>query len=410
MKIQHQIGNMSGSPSTGPGASSMKSASKQRPYGLGTRAIHAGQSPDPSTGAIMTPIYATSTYVQQSPGKHKGYEYSRTQNPTRMAYERCVADLEGGVAGFAFSSGLAAAATVLDLLDSGSHVIAMDDLYGGSYRLFERVRRRSAGLDFSFIDLNDAQALKAVLRPNTRMIWAETPTNPMLKLVDLAKVVAFAKKHGLILVVDNTFCSPMVQCPFEFGADLVLHSATKYLNGHSDMVGGVVVAADKELAERMAFLQNSVGAIAGPFDAFLAMRGLKTLHLRMRQHCASALELAGWLEKHPAVERVIYPGLKSHPQHALAKRQMHGFGGIISIEIKGGLKKARRMLERCELFALAESLGGVESLIEHPAIMTHASVPPANRKRLGISDGLVRLSVGVEDISDLRAELALALA
>jgi cystathionine gamma-lyase len=377
--------------------------------GLGTRAIHAGQHPDPSTGAIMTPIYATSTYVQESPGKHKGYEYSRTQNPTRMAYERCVADLEGGVAGFAFASGLAAAATVLDLLDSGSHVIAMDDLYGGTYRLFEKVRRRSAGLDFTFIDLNDSAAMKAALKPNTRMIWAETPTNPMLKLVDLAKVAAFAKKHGLILVVDNTFCSPMIQRPLEFGADLVLHSATKYLNGHSDMVGGIVVAGSKDMAEQMGFLQNSVGAVAGPFDSFLAMRGLKTLHLRMKAHCASALELARWLEKHPAVERVIYPGLQSHPQHALAKRQMDGFGGIITIEVKGGLKKARRMLERCELFALAESLGGVESLIEHPAIMTHASVPAVNRKRLGISDGLIRLSVGVEDIADLRAELTYAL-
>ena len=387
----------------------MKNRSKSESHGLGTRAIHAGQHPDPSTGAIMTPIYATSTYVQESPGKHKGYEYSRSQNPTRMAYERCVADLEGGVAGFAFASGLAAAATVLDLLDSGSHVIAMDDLYGGTYRLFEKVRRRSAGLDFSFLDLNDSAAMKAALKPNTKMIWAETPTNPMLKLVDLAKVAAFAKKHGLILVVDNTFCSPMIQRPLEYGADLVLHSATKYLNGHSDMVGGIVVAGSKEIAEQMGFLQNSVGAVAGPFDSFLAMRGLKTLHLRMKAHCESALELAKWLEKHPAVERVIYPGLKSHPQHALAKRQMDGFGGIISIEVKGGLKKARRMLERCKLFALAESLGGVESLIEHPAIMTHASVPAANRKRLGISDGLIRLSVGVEDIEDLRAELADAL-
>ena len=377
--------------------------------GLGTRAIHAGQGPDPSTGAIMTPIYATSTYVQSSPGVHQGYEYSRTQNPTRMAYERCVASLEGGTSGFAFASGLAAASTVLDLLDSGDHVIAMDDLYGGTYRLFERVRRRSAGLDFSFVDLNDAKALKAALKPNTRMIWAETPTNPMLKLVDLAKVAAFAKKHGLLLVVDNTFCSPMVQRPLEFGADLVLHSATKYLNGHSDMVGGIVVASSDELAERMAFLQNSVGAVAGPFDAFLAMRGLKTLHLRMRQHCESALELARWLDRHPAVERVIYPGLKSHPQHALARRQMHGFGGIVTIEVKGGLRKARRMLERCHLFSLAESLGGVESLIEHPAIMTHASVPPANRKRLGISDALVRLSVGVEDLGDLKDELSRAL-
>ncbi|HEY3520754.1 MAG TPA: PLP-dependent aspartate aminotransferase family protein [Rhodanobacteraceae bacterium] len=376
---------------------------------LATRAIHAGQSPDPSTGAIMTPIYATSTYVQQSPGVHQGYEYSRTQNPTRMAWERCVADLEGGVAGFAFASGMAATATVLDLLDSGSHVIAMDDLYGGSYRLFERVRRRSAGLDFGFVDLNDASALKAALKPNTRMIWAETPTNPMLKLVDLEKVSAFAKKHDLLLAVDNTFCSPMVQRPIESGADIVVHSATKYLNGHSDMVGGIAVAANEELAERMAFLQNSVGAVAGPFDAFLALRGVKTLALRMRAHCQNALELARWLEKHPAIERVIYPGLKSHPQHALAKRQMDGFGGIVTIVVKGGLKKARRMLERCELFALAESLGGVESLIEHPAIMTHASVPPENRKRLGISDGLVRLSVGVEELADLKDELAHAL-
>jgi cystathionine gamma-lyase len=383
---------------------------KSTKHGLGTRAIHAGQSPDPSTGAIMVPIYATSTYVQSSPGVHKGYEYSRTQNPTRMAYERCIADLEGGTQGYAFASGLGGAATVLDLLDSGSHVIAMNDLYGGSYRLFERVRRRSAGLDFTFLDLNDAAALKAALKPNTRMIWAETPTNPMLTVVDLAKVGAFARKHGLIFVVDNTFCSPILQRPLEYGADLVLHSATKYLNGHSDMVGGVVVAGDnKALAEQMAFLHNSVGAVAGPFDSFLAMRGLKTLHLRMRAHCAGASILAAWLEKHPAVERVIYPGLKSHPQYALAKRQMDGPGGIISIEVKGGLRKARRVLERCKLFALAESLGGVESLIEHPAIMTHASVPPANRKKLGISDGLIRLSVGVEDIADLRTELSAAL-
>jgi len=379
--------------------------------GLGTRAIHAGQSPDPSTGAIMVPIYATSTYVQRSPGVHQGYEYSRTQNPTRMAYERCVADLEGGRAGYAFASGLGAASTVLDLLDSGSHVIAMDDLYGGSYRLFERVRRRSAGLDFTFIDLNDAAALKVALKPNTRMIWAETPTNPMLKLVELGKLGSFARKHGLILVVDNTFCSPILQRPLEHGAHLVLHSATKYLNGHSDMVGGVVVAGDdQELVEQMGFLQNSVGAVAGPFDSFLAMRGLKTLHLRMRAHCDNASELAHWLRKHPAIERVIYPGLSSHPQFALAKRQMDGPGGIITIEVKGGLRRARRVLERCHLFALAESLGGVESLVDHPAIMTHASVPPANRRKLGISDGLIRLSVGVEDVEDLRAELAAALA
>jgi cystathionine gamma-lyase len=382
-----------------------------RTPGLGTRAIHAGQSPDPSTGAIMVPIYATSTYVQSSPGVHQGYEYSRTQNPTRMAYERCVADLEGGRAGYAFASGLAAASTVLDLLDSGSHVIAMDDLYGGSFRLFERVRRRSAGLDFTFLDLNDAAALKAALKPNTRMIWAETPTNPMLKLVDLVKLGAFARKHGLILVVDNTFCSPILQRPLEHGAHLVLHSATKYLNGHSDMVGGVVVAGDdQELVDKMGFLQNSVGAVAGPFDSFLAMRGLKTLHLRMRAHCANASELATWLSRHPAIEKVIYPGLKSHPQYALARRQMDGPGGIITIEVKGGLRKARKVLERCHLFALAESLGGVESLVDHPAIMTHASVPAANRRKLGISDGLIRLSVGVEDVRDLRDELDAALA
>jgi len=387
------------------------SKSKKNHLGLGTRAIHAGQSPDPSTGAIMVPIYATSTYVQSSPGVHKGYEYSRTQNPTRMAYERCIADLEGGTQGYAFGSGLGGASTVLDLLDSGSHVIAMNDLYGGTYRLFERVRRRSAGLDFTFVDLNDATALKAALKPNTRMIWAETPTNPMLTVVDLAKVGAFARKHRLIFVVDNTFCSPILQRPIEFGADLVLHSATKYLNGHSDMVGGVVVAGDnKELAEQMAFLHNSVGAVAGPFDSFLAMRGLKTLHLRMRAHCEGASILAAWLEKHRAVQRVIYPGLKSHPQHALSRRQMDGPGGIISIVVKGGLRKARSVLERCTLFALAESLGGVESLIEHPAIMTHASVPAANRKRLGISDSLIRLSVGVEDVADLRKELDSALA
>ncbi len=378
---------------------------------IGTRAIHAGQYPDPSTGAIMTPIYATSTYVQQSPGVHKGYEYSRTQNPTRMAFERCVANLEGGRQGYAFASGLAAAGTVLELLDSGSHVIAMDDLYGGSYRLFERVRRRSAGLDFSFIDLNDASALKAALKPNTRMIWAETPTNPMLKLVDLAKVATFARKHDLLLVVDNTFCSPILQRPLEQGADIVVHSATKYLNGHSDMVGGVAVVRDDDgLAEQLAFLHNSVGSVLGPFDSFLALRGLKTLHLRMQATCANALALAQWLEKHPAIERVIYPGLRSHPQHALAKKQMDAFGGIVTIVVRGGLRKARKVLERCELFALAESLGGVEGLIEHPAIMTHASIPPANRKRLGISDGLIRLSVGVEDVGDLRAELENALA
>jgi len=382
-----------------------------RKQALGTRAIHAGQSPDPSTGAIMTPIYATSTYVQASPGVHQGFEYSRSHNPTRFAWERCIADLEGGTRGFAFASGLAATSTILELLDSGSHVVCMDDVYGGTYRLFERVRKRSAGLDFSFIDLNDHDALAAAIKPNTKMIWAETPTNPMLKVVDLAKLGVFAKERGLILVVDNTFCSPMLQRPLEYGASIVMHSATKYLNGHSDMVGGVAIVGDNaELAEQMTFLQNAIGSIQGPFDSFLALRGLKTLHLRMRAHCANALELAQWLETHPAIEKVIYPGLPSHPQHALAKRQMDGFGGLISVYVRGGLPAARRMMERCHLFGLAESLGGVESLINHPAIMTHASVPPERRAALGIHDNLVRLSVGVEDVGDLRAELEASLA
>jgi cystathionine gamma-lyase len=384
-----------------------ENSSKQ---GLGTRAIHAGQSPDPSTGAIMTPIYATSTYVQSSPGVHQGFEYSRSHNPTRFAWERCIADLEGGTRGFAFASGLAATSTILELLDSGSHVVVMDDVYGGTYRLFERVRKRSAGLDFSFIDLNDHDALAAAIKPTTKMIWAETPTNPMLKVVDLAKLGAFAKQHGLLLVVDNTFCSPMLQRPLEFGASIVMHSATKYLNGHSDMVGGVAIVGDNpELAEQMSFLQNAIGGIQGPFDSFLALRGLKTLHLRMRAHCANALELAQWLATHPAIEKVIYPGLPSHPQHELAKRQMDGFGGLISVYVRGGLPAARKMMERCKLFGLAESLGGVESLINHPAIMTHASVPADRRAALGIHDNLVRLSAGVEDVADLRLELEHAL-
>jgi len=379
--------------------------------GLGTLAIHAGQSPDPSTGAVMTPIYATSTYVQSSPGVHQGFEYSRSHNPTRFAYERCVAALEGGTQGYAFASGLAATSTVLETLDSGSHVICMDDVYGGTYRLFERVRRRSAGLDFSFVDLTDPAAFEAAIRPNTRLVWIETPTNPMLKIVDIAAIAAIARKRGIRVGVDNTFCSPILQRPLEHGAHLVMHSATKYLNGHSDIVGGmVVVGDDPELAEQMTFLQNAVGGVQGPFDSFLALRGLKTLHLRMRAHCANAQQLAGWLDSHPAIERVIYPGLPAHPQHALAKRQMDGFGGMISVYVRGGLDAARRMMERCTLFALAESLGGVESLINHPAIMTHASVPPENRARLGISDNLVRLSVGVEDVADLRAELEAALA
>ncbi len=375
-------------------------------HGLGTRAIHAGQSPDPSTGAVMTPIYATSTYVQSSPGVHQGFEYSRSHNPTRFAYERCVAALEGGTQGYAFASGLAATSTVLETLDSGSHVICMDDVYGGTYRLFERVRRRSAGLDFSFVDLTDPAAFRAAIKPNTRMVWIETPTNPMLKIVDIAAIAEIARAHGMCVAVDNTFSSPILQRPLEHGAHLVMHSATKYLNGHSDIVGGmIVVGDDAALAEQMTFLQNAVGGVQGPFDSFLALRGLKTLHLRMRAHCANAQALAEWLATHPAIEKVIYPGLPDHPQHALAKRQMDGFGGMLSVYVKGGLPAARRMMERCKLFALAESLGGVESLINHPAIMTHASVPAEQRARLGIADNLVRLSVGVEDLADLRAEL-----
>ena len=381
-----------------------------RPLALATLAIHGGQAPDPSTGAVMQPIYATSTYAQSSPGVHQGFEYSRTHNPTRFAWERCVAALEGGSRGFAFASGLAATSTVLELLDSGDHVVAMDDLYGGSYRLFERVRRRSAGLDFSFVDLCDLAAFEAAITPKTRMVWIETPTNPMLKIVDIAAVAQIARKHGLQVVVDNTFASPIVQRPLELGAHLVMHSATKYLNGHSDMVGGIVVVGeDAELAEQMAFLQNSVGAVQGPFDSFLALRGVKTLPLRMRAHNENALALAQWLEGQDAVEKVIYPGLVSHPQHALAARQMHGFGGIVSVVLKGGFEAARRFCERTELFTLAESLGGVESLVNHPAVMTHASVPVERRERLGLSDALVRLSVGVEAAGDLVADLEMAL-
>ena len=378
---------------------------------LGTLAIHGGQSPDPSTGAVMPPIYATSTYAQSSPGVHQGFEYSRTHNPTRFAYERCVAALEGGSRGFAFASGMAATSTVLELLDSGDHIIAMDDIYGGTYRLFERVRKRSAGLDFSFVDLTDLSAFEAAIRPGTKMVWVETPTNPMLKIVDIEAVCAIARKHGLRVVVDNTFASPILQRPLQLGADIVMHSATKYLNGHSDMVGGmVVVGSDAELAEQMAFLQNSIGAVQGPFDSFLALRGLKTLHLRMKAHCENAMQLAQWLEKHSAIGKVIYPGLASHPQHELAGRQMQGAGGIISVVLKGGFETAKRLCENTRLFTLAESLGGVESLINHPAVMTHASIPQERRRVLGIDDGLVRLSVGVESVDDLLKDLKDSLA
>ena len=383
----------------------------QKDLGLGTLAIHGGQSPDPSTGAVMPPIYATSTYAQSSPGVHQGFEYSRTHNPTRFAYERCVAALEGGSRGFAFASGLAATSTLLELLDSGDHVIAMDDLYGGSYRLFERVRKRSASLDFSFVDLTDPAAFEAAITPKTKLVWIETPTNPLLKIVDIAAIAAIAKRHGLLVAVDNTFASPMLQRPLGLGADIVMHSATKYLNGHSDMVGGMLVVGDNaELGEQLAFLQNSVGAVQGPVDSFLALRGLKTLHLRMRAHCDNALALAQWLQGHDAVAEVIYPGLAAHRHHALAARQMDGFGGMLSIRLVGGFEAAKRFCERLELFTLAESLGGVESLVNHPAVMTHASIPPARRTQLGIGDELVRLSVGIEALEDLRRDLAHALA
>lgn len=375
-----------------------------------TRAIHAGQSPDPSTGAIMPPIYATSTYVQTSPGVHQGYEYSRSQNPTRMAYERCIADLESGSHGFAYASGMAATATILELIATGSHVLAMDDLYGGTFRLFDKVRKDSAGLEFTFADLSDLDNLVAGVRDNTRMIWVESPTNPLLKLVDIAAVVEFAHERDILVVVDNTFATPWAQRPIELGTDIVVHSATKYLNGHSDMVGGIAVVNDDDLAERMWFLQNSIGAIQGPFDSYLALRGLKTLPLRMERSSASAQRIAEWLEQDSRVDRVLYPGLESHPQHELAQRQMPGYSGIVTCFIKGGLEASRRALERFEIFALAESLGGVESLVDHPAIMTHASLPPETRAQLGISDDLIRLSVGIEDVDDLIADIDQAMA
>ncbi len=381
--------------------------------GFATRAIHAGQQPDPVTGAIMTPIYASSTYVQQSPGVHKGYEYSRSHNPTRKALEACVADLENGAQGFAFASGMAASNTVVDLLDAGAHVIAGNDLYGGTYRLFENVRKRSSALEVSFIDFSDLDAIEHAIRPETKMIWVETPTNPQLKVIDLEMVAGIARKNGLISVCDNTFASPYVQRPLDYGIDIVVHSATKYLNGHSDIVAGIAVVSGEspfdDLAERLAYLSNAVGGILGPNDSFWVLRALKTLPLRMKQHCESAARIAQFLERHPRIDKVYYPGLESHPQHDIAARQMNGFGGIVTAVVKGGLEPARRFLERCELFALAESLGGVESLIEHPAIMTHASIPADIRASIGIDDGLVRLSVGVEDIEDLIGDLEQAL-
>lgn len=374
-----------------------------------TRTIHAGQHPDPSTGAVNVPIYATSTYAQASPGQHQGYEYSRTQNPTRMAYERAIADLENGTDGFAFASGMAAIATILELVPAGSHIVAMDDLYGGTYRLFEGVRRESANLDFSLVDLSNIETLKASLTEKTKMIWVETPTNPLLKLVDLKAVASIARERGILTVMDNTFASPYNQRPLDSGFDVVTHSATKYINGHADVVGGIVVVADDELSERLAWLQNSVGAIAGPFDSYLALRGTKTLALRMQRHNENGMTVAKYLESHDEIEQVYYPGLDSHAQHELAKRQMSGFGGMVTARIRGDLQRTTNVLSRLRLFTLAESLGGVESLIEHPAIMTHASVPAIKRDALGIGDNLIRLSVGIEHVDDLLEDLAAAL-
>ncbi|MBC7386494.1 MAG: cystathionine gamma-synthase [Cryobacterium sp.] len=376
--------------------------------GFGTRAIHAGQPPDPRTGAVMTPIYQTSTYAQESPGKHTGYEYSRTDNPTRTAYQECLAALEGGKHALAFASGLASTACIIQTLKAGDHVLCCDDVYGGTYRLFERVFK-PMGIDFTFVDMTNPEKLESAFTSKTKLVWIETPTNPTLKLVDITAVSTAAKKHGALSVVDNTFMSSYFQQPLALGADVVMHSVTKYMNGHSDVVGGALITSNSELYDQLKFLQNAIGAVPAPMDCFLVMRGLKTLHVRMERHAQNAQKVAEYLEKHPKVERVIYPGLKSHPQHELAKKQMSGFGGMITFFTKGGLPEARGFLERVKLFTLAESLGGVESLIEHPAIMTHASIPPENRKALGIHDNLVRVSVGIEDLADLIADLDQAL-
>ena len=383
---------------------------KKNSQGFSTRAIHARQHPDPTTGAVMTPIYATSTYAQESPGVNKGYEYARGKNPTREAFEACIADLEGGTHGFGFASGMAATSTALELLDAGSHILTGDDLYGGTYRLFERVRRRSMGLDFAYLDLTDLAAVEAAVRPETKMLWVETPTNPLMKLADIAALSAVAKRHGLLMVVDNTFATPWCQSPLDLGADIVMHSATKYLNGHSDVIGGVLVTKDADLATQLKFLQNSVGGVMGPFDAFLVNRGLKTLGVRMKAHCENALAIARWLDGRAGVAKVYYPGLECHPQHDLAKRQMRGFGGMISILVDGDLARTKQIMERLQVFTVAESLGGVESLANHPAIMTHASVPKEVREAGGVTDNLIRLSVGVEDLDDLIADLEQALA
>jgi len=378
--------------------------------GFGTRAIHAGQAPDPTTGAVMTPVYYTSTYAQSAPGEHKGFEYSRSHNLTRYALERNLASLEGGCGGLCFASGLAATSTLLQAFDAGTHVICGDDLYGGTFRLFDKVYRR-LGFEFTYVDpVAGPAAIEAAIRPNTKLVWLETPTNPMLKLSDIEAAAEVCRKHGLTLAVDNTFMTPYLQRPLSLGADVVAHSLTKYLNGHSDVVGGALIFKDPALRDRVAFLQNAAGAVPSPMDSFMVLRGTKTLHIRMDRHEANAREIAAWLATHPQVEKVIYPGLESHPQHALAKRQARGFGAMISFVLKGGLDEARRFLSACQIFTLAESLGGVESLVEHPAIMTHASVPPERRQQLGIADGFIRLSVGIEDLADLRGDLERAFA
>jgi len=381
---------------------------KNDKMGFETRAIHAGQEPDPTTGAIMTPVYLTSTYVQSSPGVHKGYEYSRTHNPTRKAYEACLASLESGTHGFAFASGLSATMVILQMLKSGDHVIAGDDMYGGTFRLFDKVLKPSSNFDFSYVDLT-SKNIEGAFKPNTKLVWLETPTNPMLKLIDIAAVCKIAHSKGALVAVDNTFMSPYCQRPLELGADIVVHSTTKYIGGHSDMVGGAIVVKDKALAEKIGFLSNAIGPIGSAFDAFLAMRSLKTLAVRMRAHQDNALAVAEFLKGHPKAEKVIYPGLPQHPHHGLAKSQMSGFGGIVTLVIKGGLAQTRAFLESVRVFSLAESLGGVESLVNHPAIMTHASVPAETRKALGITDSLVRLSVGIETQADLIQDLTQAL-
>jgi cystathionine gamma-lyase len=373
-----------------------------------TLVIHGGQHSEPITGAVMPPIFQTSTYVQKSPGEHSGFEYSRTQNPTRFALERSLAALEGGTHGLAFASGCAATTAVIQLLDAGDHVIAGDDIYGGTFRLFDKVMTRR-GHRFSYVDPRDLSAIEAAFEPQTKLVWLETPTNPMLKLGDIAAISAMCKQRGVLLAVDNTFMTPVFQRPFELGADLIVHSTTKYIGGHSDVVGGAVVMRSADMHERLHFIQNSCGAVPGPQDCYLTLRGIKTLALRMERHADNAAAVARFLEDHPKVERVIYPGLASHPQHELAARQMSGFGGMISFYLKGGLDQARRFLETVKVFTLAESLGGVESLIEHPAIMTHASVPKENRDKLGIADGFVRVSVGIEHVDDLLADLDRAL-